>query len=224
MSPGRCIAVVPVKPMAAALGRLADVLDSGERHALQGAMLRDVLLACERSGAVAATIVVTSDPAAEAVARSLGAGVEADHVPPRGMNAAVSRGLRAAERWGARSALVLTADLPLIRADDLDRIAGREHELLDVALAPSRDGTGTNAMLLRPPAAIGPELGPDSLARHIRRAQDRGLRWATVDLPSVALDIDTPDDLAALRAAGAGSCAGEVLASIEWPAAAGSSH
>lgn len=223
MRPSRCIAVVPVKPMAIALGRLADVLDPGERHALQGAMLRDVLVACEEARAVAATLVVTSDPAGEAVARAMGAGLVADHVPPRGMNEAVTRGLAGAERWGATSALVLTADLPLIHSADVDRIAGSPFDL-PVVLAPSRDGTGTNAMLLRPPSAIEPALGPDSLVRHIALAEERGLRWETVDLPSVALDIDTPDDLAALRAEGAGTCAGDVLASIEWPAAAGSSH
>ncbi|MGI9539217.1 MAG: 2-phospho-L-lactate guanylyltransferase [Miltoncostaeaceae bacterium] len=223
MSAERCVAVVPVKPMATALGRLADVLDPGERHALQGAMLHDVLLACEEAAYVAATVVVTSDPAAEAVTRALGAAPVADHVPPRGMNEAVNQGLRAAKRWRADTALVLTADLPLIRSADLDRIGAHPGNAA-VVLAPSRDGTGTNAMLLRPPSAIEPALGPDSLARHIGRAMDRGLPWDTVALPSVALDIDTPDDLAALRAEGAGTCAGEVLASIEWPAAAGSSH
>lgn len=224
MRDARCIAVVPVKPMATALGRLADVLDPGERHALQGAMLRDVLVACEEARAVAGTLVVTSDPAGEAVARAMGADVVVDHVPPRGMNEAVSRGLRGAERRGATAALVLTADLPLIDSADVNLIAGHPHDGVAVVLAPSRDGTGTNAMLLRPPSAIEPALGPDSLERHIARAQVRGLRWETVDLPSVALDIDTPDDLAALRAEGAGTCAGDVLASIEWPAAAGSSH
>ena len=71
---------------------------------------------------------------------------------------------------------------------------------------PSADGTGTNAMLLRPPAALAPRLGLDSYARHHRQAVRRGLATARLELPRLALDIDTPADLMALVAHG-GSCA-----------------
>ena len=71
-----------------------------------------------------------------------------------------------------------------------------------VLLVPSRDGTGTNAMLLRPPSAMRPALGPDSRARHLARARRAGLTALTRELPGLALDIDTPADLLALMAAG----------------------
>ena len=65
---------------------------------------------------------------------------------------------------------MLTADLPLARPDDIDAIiAAPLGAGPSAVLVPSADGTGTNAMLLRPPAALRPRLGPDSLARH--RAQ-----------------------------------------------------
>ncbi len=42
-------AVIPVKPIARALGRLAAVLSPAERQQLQSAMLLDLLDACRRS-------------------------------------------------------------------------------------------------------------------------------------------------------------------------------
>lgn len=130
-----------------------------------------------------------------------------DHDPPRGMNAAVARGLAAVAAEGAVGALVLTADLPLARPADIDAIIA--HPVApgpSAVLVPSADGTGTNAMLLRPPGALRPRLGPDSLARHGAQARERGVAAHRLPLARLALDIDTPPDLAALMAGG-GECA-----------------
>lgn len=70
-----------------------------------------------------------------------------------------------------------------------------------VAVVPDRHGTGTNALLLAPPEAIGPAFGEGSLRRHTDRARARGLEAAVEELESLALDLDTPDDLEALGAA-----------------------
>ena len=69
---------------------------------------------------------------------------------------------------GAGAALVLTADLPLLHPDDIDAIVAAGSAERSVLIVPSHEGTGTNAMLLRPPQALAPRLGPDSLARHSR--------------------------------------------------------
>jgi hypothetical protein len=73
-----------------------------------------------------------------------------------------------------------------------------------VVLAPDRHERGTNALLLRPPDAIPFAFGPDSLARHQAVATARGLPVRLYYAPGTALDLDTPEDLAALpeRAAG----------------------
>ena len=73
------------------------------------------------------------------------------------MNAAVSRGLAAVAASGAEAALVLTADLPLARPERHRRRPGAPRRPdQSVVLVPSADGTGTNAMLLRPPEALRP--------------------------------------------------------------------
>jgi 2-phospho-L-lactate guanylyltransferase len=197
-------AVVPAKRLAGALRRLAPALGRPVRRELQLAMLRDVFVACAATPGLAGLLVVTSDPDVAALGRELaGAEVIADHDPPRGMNGAVARGLGWVEGRGAEAALVLTADLPLARPEDLAAILAAAPPARSAVLVPSHDGTGTNAMLLRPPRAIAPRLGPGSLARHLTLAARRGARVARLERPRIALDIDTPRDLAALIAGGA---------------------
>jgi 2-phospho-L-lactate guanylyltransferase len=200
--------LIPVKPLALALGRLAGVLEAPARRALQAAMLEDVLAACREAAGLGPVLVVTADPAAAALARAGGARVVADHAPPRGMNAAVVRGLAAAEAAGAGAALVLTADLPLATAEDLAALLRAAPPGAGATIAPSRDGTGTNAMLVRPLWALRPQLGPGSLARHSAAAAAAGLALVRVERPRLALDLDTPADLAAFCAAAPRGAAG----------------
>ena len=203
--PGGTWAVLPVKPLRGALRRLTSALEAPVRRELQVAMLTDVLGACAGTGDLAGVMIVTSDPDAAALGAAIaGARVVPDHAPPRGMNAAVARGLEAVAAAGAGGALVLTADLPLARPEDLDAVVAAAPPGPSATLAPSRDGTGTNAMLLRPPGALTPRLGVDSLARHLHQAGRRGVTVTRVDRPNLALDIDTPRDLTELMARGGG--------------------
>jgi len=200
-------AVVPVKPLRGALRRLTPALEAPVRRELQVAMLTDVLRALAGAADLAGVMVVTSDPEAALLAERLaGALVVPDHDPPRGMNAAVVRGLAAVAGHGADGALVLTADLPLACPQDIVTILEHRLEGPSAVLVPSADGTGTNAMLLRPPGVLRPRLGPNSLARHTAQALRQDLTLGRLALPALALDIDTPRDLAALIAGG-GSCA-----------------
>jgi 2-phospho-L-lactate/phosphoenolpyruvate guanylyltransferase len=189
--------VIPVKPLGAALGRLGEVLGVEGRRALQSAMLTDLLRAVAEARGVGETVVVTADPEAARLARAEGAATLPDHRPPRGMNAAVRLGTRALASDGAEAALILVADLPLARAGDLEALLAAAPPGRGVALAASRDGTGTNALLVRPPEALDPRLGPGSLARHLAGAERRRLPVSVLERPALGLDIDTPEDLAA---------------------------
>jgi 2-phospho-L-lactate guanylyltransferase len=198
----RVLAVVPVKPLGRALGRLAGVLAPGERRELQDAMLADLLAACAACPDLAGTLVVTADPTAARLARTHGARVLPDHAPPQGMNPAVAIGQARAAATGMDAALVLTADLPLAGPADLSAIVAARPGEDGVVLVPSRDGTGTNALLIAPPAAMPTRLGPDSRARHAAAAAAAGLRLRELERPWVALDVDTPEDLLLLASSG----------------------
>ena len=66
---------------------------------------------------------------------------------------------------------------------------------------PDRHGTGTNALLMSPADAIAPGFGPGSCERHVDRARARDLEVDVEPVASLALDLDTPEDLRELGAA-----------------------
>lgn len=197
------VAILPVKRFDAAKRRLGGELAPGTRRALAEAMLTDVLTALRRTRGVEDVVVVTAESTAEALARGHGARVVHDD-QEAGQSAAAVLGL--AHARGAERALLVPGDCPALDPVELDallaRPAGGERS---VWIAPDRHGTGTNALLLAPPDAIAPAFGPDSLARHEQSARAAGVACTVEALPSLALDVDTVEDLTALRVALAAS-------------------
>ncbi len=64
-----------------------------------------------------------------------------------------------------------------------------------VVIAPDAGETGTNALLLRPPFLLPFSFGPVSFARHCALARAAGVEPLVYRSPSLAHDIDLPDDL-----------------------------
>src|SRR4051794_32157134 len=155
----------------------------------------DVVCGCE---AFARVIVVTAEASVAEHALACGAHV-VDDPDEAGQSAAVALGVLAARELEAQRAMFVPGDTPTVTRDDLDDLLTRVEP---VVIVPDRHGTGTNALLLTPPNAIAPAFGPGSRARHEAAADAAGVDRAVVSLPALTLDVDTPDDLAALRAAG----------------------
>lgn len=193
-------AVVVARTGPSAKKRLSTVLGPEERAALAEEMLREVLAACRGAG-LATVAVVSTDDGARA-ARGLGVG--AIVVEPAGMNQAVATGLGWVAGRGAAATLVLPGDVPLTEADDLRAIVAAGEAEPCVVVVPDRRGEGTNALFLRPTDAIAPAFEGASAARHLRLAEHRGARAVRLDLPRVALDVDTPEDLVELARASRG--------------------
>jgi len=190
-------AIIPVKRFAAAKRRLADVLGREVRVALAAAMLGDVLAAVGRSDSIRHTIVVTGEPEAERAAREQGCEVVPD-ADDAGHSEAASAGVSRALALGAECAVLLPGDCPLLDPWEVDAALQRV-STGRVGIVPDRHGTGTNALLLAPPDAISPAFGEGSRERHARLAGAAGLDPALESLESLALDLDTPEDLAALQ-------------------------
>ena len=159
--------------------RLAPLAED-DRARLALAMLEDVLDACARVGD---PIVVTSDERAAAVAREHGAAVVED--PGGGQAAAVASALGGLEG----RVLVVNADLPCARADDL-RALESAIPPDGLAFVAARDGT-TNALGLSEPAVFAPLYGPGSAARFARHARE------AIPVPNrnLADDVDSLADL-----------------------------
>jgi 2-phospho-L-lactate guanylyltransferase len=205
-------AVVVARVGEGAKSRLSSVLGPADRRQLALAMLADTLRTCAQARRLLHSIVaVVDDPVAARLADTMGATTVAD--PRAGdMNAAAEAGIRAARAAGATTAIILPGDIPLLSKRDLERLlgtaAGAERVLV---VAASHDGVGTNALLLRPPDLIDPSFGPPSVARHLRLGKAAAaLTYLRCDL-DLALDIDTPADLAVLADRPVGSATAAAL-------------
>lgn len=194
----RTLAVVPIKHFSAAKQRLSQVLAGGARSSLAQAMFSDVLGALRRADGVDSIAVVTDDISAEAIARRDGVTVLRDD-GEAGQSEAASVGIRHAEAGGFDRVALIPGDTPLLDPVELDSLLARaEHEEIAVMIVPDRHGSGTNALVISPPSAFPPSFGPGSLDRHVRAAKSAGLPYRTINVPSLAHDVDTADDLAAL--------------------------
>jgi 2-phospho-L-lactate/phosphoenolpyruvate guanylyltransferase len=196
----RTAAVLPVKSFAKAKQRLGDAVGDSDREDLAAAMVGDVLAALSAVAQLDDVIVVTAEPVAADEAERAGAVVV--HDPDEwGQSAAANRGIDAALQRDARRALLVPGDCPALEPGELARLLERDDRAPSVVIVPDRHGSGTNALLLAPPGAVEPSFGTGSFARHAARARAAGAAVKVCELPSLGLDIDTADDLAALRRA-----------------------
>jgi 2-phospho-L-lactate/phosphoenolpyruvate guanylyltransferase len=194
----RTLAILPVKSFTAAKQRLAEALGTGSRVALAQAMLVDVLASARRAPGLDGIAVVTSDRVAEsAAAGSRGGVLLLREEGQSGHSAAALLGIRRALADDYDRVLLIPGDTPLVQAAELAALlAGAT----GVVVVPDRHGTGTNALVLSPPDAIEPSFGPGSLERHVAAAEAAGVPCRVEEVPGLGLDVDTPDDLAALSA------------------------
>jgi 2-phospho-L-lactate guanylyltransferase len=155
-------------------------------------MLTSVLEAL--TGGVPETIVVTGDRRATELAREHGAAVVEDR-DELGQSHAVRLGIAQAPH--AERVLCIPGDCPALQRQEIRDLLAVE---ADVVIVPDRHGSGTNALLLRPPQIIAPSFGEGSFARHAALARAAWASIAVARPPGLLHDVDTPDDLEALRA------------------------
>jgi len=195
----KATAVLPVKRFAAAKQRLAPGMGGTHRAELAEAMLEDVLEAIGAARSIERTIVVSNEPRAVEIASASGAELVADP-DEGGHSGAALAGIDRAQQLGAATVVLLPIDCPLLAPRELERLLTGMPERY-VAIVPDRHGTGTNALALAPPDAIEPSFGEGSCARHVAAARAAGVPYNVEELPSLALDLDTPADIVALTMA-----------------------
>ena len=185
-----------MKRFDAAKRRLAAGIEEKRLAPLVAAMLTDVLEAIGGARAIERTILVSGEPRAQTIAAETGAEVVPDPADEGHVQAALA-GIARAEVEDADCVVLLPGDCPLLDPRELDRLLTGVPERY-VAIVPDRHGAGTNALVLSPPGAILPAFGEGSCARHVAAAREAGVPFAVEELPSLALDLDTPADLIAL--------------------------
>lgn len=193
------VVIVPIKSFTGAKDRLASALTAPERHKLACFMALRVL----QAAAPLPVLVVCDDDEVTAWALLNGAKVVRQDKP--GLNNAVQSGFAAARDAGYKWAVIAHSDLPL--AISFDHLLDHSQDSLRDA-GPRSDRTavivsdqhrdGTNVLVLATSCNFEFHYGPSSFAAHCAEAAKQGLDLHIVADAALAIDIDTPPDLAHL--------------------------
>jgi 2-phospho-L-lactate guanylyltransferase len=187
-------AIVPVKPLQRGKSRLAGVLTQEERLDLNRRLLAHTMDTLTAIPDIEHVLVISRDQAALALAREYGARTVQEQGAPL-LNIALTRATIVARTYATRGVLILPADLPLITPEDIQTLLARAVDPPVVVISPDRRRQGTNALLVCPAGVIEYAFGPGSFQRHCTRARQAGARLEICELPSLALDMDLPEDL-----------------------------
>jgi len=192
-------AIIPVKPLRRGKSRLAGVLTQDERTDLNQHLLAHTVDTLRAIPEIEQVLVVSRDPAALSLAREHGARTVQENGAPQ-LNVALARATVLVKHYVTRGVLIVPADLPLLTPEDVHAMLDRAKYPPVVVVAPDRHRLGTNALLVCPVGLIDYEFGPGSFQRHCQLARQAGARLEICELPSVALDVDFPEDLDIIEA------------------------
>lgn len=189
--------LLPIKDLKHAKQRLAEFLAPEERLGLAQAMLADTLRAVRGVRLAGKIFVATNYGPAIRTADENGWEVlrEERQVSE---SASVDWASRICAQKNVTGLLRLPLDLPLVQAVDLDELLAVECAAPAVVMVPSRDGTGTNAILRMPPALFPSHFGEGSFAKHRAEAEAAGARVIIRRNARLEMDVDDEADLRAL--------------------------
>jgi 2-phospho-L-lactate guanylyltransferase len=189
--------LLPIKDLTHAKQRLAGVLTPEERFGLAQAMLADTLRAVcgvRRAGKI---FVVTNYAPAMLAAEENGWEILREELQIS-ESVSVDAASRQCEQQGITAVLRLPLDVPLVQACDIDELLAVECAAPGVVIVPSRDGTGTNAILRTPPTLFPSHFGSGSFAKHCGEAQRAGAQVFVRRNARLEMDVDDETDLRAL--------------------------
>lgn len=193
---GAIWAAVPVARLGQAKTRLSGLLSPAERAAFAQTMAQDLFDALAGCPRLARVLVVTSDPTVAGLASRHGFDpVEDDGGGP---TSAIAAALAHIAGNRCDGLLAMMGDLPLVRPGDIARMLPAGDPAPQVRIAPARNGIGTNAIFCAPPGAVPMVFNGAGFAVNRAQAQAAGLPIAICSNPRLALDVDLPEDLAAL--------------------------
>lgn len=189
--------LLPVKDLRVAKQRLAAALSQDERTELAQSMFADTVRALQRVKLADAIFLVTNyEPAIEIAAQNDWHVLREEQQLSE--SASVDFASRVCGERGITHLLRLPLDVPLVRGDDVDELLAVESRAPSVVMVPSRDGTGTNAILRTPPTLFTSHFGPDSFAKHRREAEILGAQIILRRNARLEMDVDDESDLRVL--------------------------
>jgi 2-phospho-L-lactate guanylyltransferase len=189
--------LLPIKDLRNAKQRLAGVLTPDERFALAHAMLADTVRAVRGVRHADRIFVVTNYEPATQTAHENGWEILREDQQISESVSVDAASLQCEER-GIAAVLRLPLDLPLVQSRDIDELLVAECSAPALVIVPSRDGTGTNAILRTPPTLFPSHFGSGSFAKHCGEAERVGARIFKRRNVRLEMDVDDEADLRAL--------------------------
>src|SRR5260370_5175001 len=189
--------LLPGKGLNNAKKRLTGVLTPEERVALAGAMLADTIRAVRGVRCAEKVFVVTNyEPVMQLAEENQWEILREEQQIPE--SDSVDAASKIWEQKGVTGLLPLPLDLPLIQSSDIDELLTVECQAPALVIVPSRDGTGTNAMMRTPPTLFPSQFGNGSFAKHLAEAERAHARVMVRRNARVEMDVDDEADLRAL--------------------------
>lgn len=189
--------LLPVKDLRNAKKRLETVLTPEERLGLARAMLADTARAVREVRRAEKVFVITNYRPAMEIAEEYGWEILREERQISESDS-VDAASRICERRRVRSLLRLPLDLPLVQPSDIDELLAIECPPPAMAMVPSRDGTGTNALLRTPPTLFPSHFGEGSFRKHLAEAEQAGAQIFIGRNSRLEMDVDDETDLRAL--------------------------
>jgi len=183
--------LLPIKDLRNAKKRLMDVLTPEERFALAEAMLADTIGAVRGVRCAEKIFVITNYEPAMKLAEENGWEILREEQQISESHS-VDAASKLCEKRGVSGLLRLPLDVPLIRSSDIDELLGVECQAPSLVIVPSRDGTGTNAMLRTPPTLFPSHFGTGSFAKHLAEAENSHAQ--VIVRRNVRLEMDVGDE------------------------------
>ena len=189
--------LLPVKDLRNAKKRLAGVLAPEERLGLAQAMLTDTIRTIQGVRNAEKIFVMTNYQPVLDVAEENRWEILCENRQISESDS-VDAASRICERRRIRSLLRLPLDLPLLQPSDIDELLAIECPPPAVAMVPSRDGTGTNALLRTPPTLFPSHFGEGSFAKHLAEGKQARAQIFVCRNFRLEMDVDDETDLRAL--------------------------
>ena len=189
--------LLPVKDLRNAKKRLETLLTPEERFGLAQAMLADTTRAVRAARGADKVFVITNYRPAMEIAEENGWEILCEERQISESDS-VDAASRICERRGVRSLLRLPLDLPLLQPSDIDELLAIACPSPAMAIVPSRDGTGTNALWRTPPTLFPSHFGEGSFAKHLAEAEQTHAQILVRRNSRLEMDVDDESDLRAL--------------------------
>jgi 2-phospho-L-lactate/phosphoenolpyruvate guanylyltransferase len=203
--------LLPIKDLRNAKQRLAGVLTPEERFGLAHAMLADTVRAVRGVRNAARIFTVTNYSPAIEIAYANGWEVVREE-QQISESVSVDAASKQCSESGITALLRLPLDVPLVESRDIDELLAIECVAPALVIVPSRDGTGTNAILRTPPTLFPSHFGTGSFAQHCAEAERAGAKIVQRRSIRLEMDVDDEADLRVLLQHDlTGTCTGEWL-------------